>query len=442
MSHWSSKHNYFIILSGFTVLLISFFDNIILPESLHSLKGRFALSTLVYFLSIFIVNSLVQFLLLYLIIKNRLSIRRSVSQHVYHLLIIVTIVFLVSIFSILVVNLLLDNSYSLFAFRLIALYDFVASTVIIMVLLVKLAHWIRRRRNLYEYLYFAAFCMFTITLISAAYNTVEELKGRSITITPFPDPWDNFTSRVNFDLYRNSFLVSFGLFWVATSFLLVNYFSKNNSSKIVRWKYWILVILPLVYYITALDLVSNPIQNLLYSQYPDFSEALSEFWGLAKQVGGFFFALTFIFMSRSVNIINLKFYLQVTGIGIMMLYSSIQINTILILPYPPFGLVTLSTLPISSFLVLIGLFYSAKVLSYDKKLLLELKKHVSKESHSFLNSIGSAEWNKNLEMTVKKALKQIGSDEDEKEQALEADDLKDYVLEVIKEIKKDKNSSP
>ena len=37
-------------------------------------------------------------------------------------------------------------------------------------------------------------------------------------------------------------------------------------------------------------------------------------------------------------------------------------------------------------------------------------------------------------------LKQIGK-EDEKENTFEADDLKDYVLEVIKELKKEKNSS-
>ncbi|HKQ21652.1 MAG TPA: hypothetical protein VJS91_06405, partial [Nitrososphaeraceae archaeon] len=209
------------------------------------------------------------------------------------------------------------------------------------------------------------------------------------------------------------------------------------SSRIGKWKYWTFVILPLVYYITAVDLVSNPIQNQLYSHYPDFSNALIIFWGVSKQVGGFFFALTFFFMSRSVSNINLKYYLQVTGIGVMMLYSSIQINTILILPYPPFGLMTLSVLPISSFLVLVGLFYTARVLSYDKKFLLELKKYVYKESHSFLNAIGSAEWNKNLETTVNDVLKQIGKDE-KQEHVLETDDLKDYVLEVIKELKKDK----
>ena len=82
----------------------------------------------------------------------------------------------------------------------------------------------------------------------------------------------------------------------------------------------------------------------------------------------------------------------------MMLFSSIQISTLHILPYPPFGLITLSILPISSYLVLLGLYYSAKSLSYDKKFLNELKKQIKNESNMFLNAIGSAEWNKNLEI--------------------------------------------
>ena len=97
-------------------------------------------------------------------------------------------------------------------------------------------------------------------------------------------------------------------------------------------------------------------------------------------------------------------------------------------------------LPISSYLVLIGLYYSAKSLSYDKSILTELRKKVKNAPNSFLGAIGSAEWNKNLENTVNDVLKQIGK-EDEKENTFEADDLKDYVLEVIKELKKEKNSS-
>jgi hypothetical protein len=281
--------------------------------------------------------------------------------------------------------------------------------------------------------------MFLFTLITSSLSTFQELNGRPTNITPFPDPWDNFTSKADFDLYRYSFLVTFGLFWAATSFLLKSYYKTYSLRNVGKLKYWILVILPMVYYITAVDQISSPIQNQLYSMYPDFADVLLILWGISRQVGGFFFALTFLLMSKSAINTKLKYYLQVIAIGIMMLFSCVQIKTLLLLPYPPYGLITLSVLPISSFLVLVGLFYSAKVLSYDKKFLLELKKHVNKESNSFLNAIGSAEWNKNLESTVKNVLKQIGND-DERERPIEDNDLKDYVLEVIREIKRENSS--
>jgi hypothetical protein len=365
-------------------------------------------------------------------------IKISGTDHLYAILILTSVAFLIAVISILVFNLLVDKSYSLFIFRFIAVYDFAVSSTIIFILLLKLFHWIKRKRNFYEFLYLAAFSMFLFTLLTAALNTIQELNGRPLTITPFPDPWDNFTSKVDFDLYRYSFLISFGLFWIATSFLLRNYYTTNYLKKFGKWKYWILVILPMIYYITAVDYISNPIQNQLYSKYPDFTDVLMILWGISRQVGGFFFALTFLFMSRGVDNTNLKYYLQITAIGIMMLFSSIQIKTLLLLPYPPFGLITLSILPISSLFVLIGLLSSARLLSYDKKFLLELRRYINQESNSFLNAIGSAEWNKNLEVSVRGVLKHLKKEDDEIDYTLEENDIKSYVLDVIQELNKQK----
>jgi hypothetical protein len=145
-------------------------------------------------------------------------------------------------------------------------------------------------------------------------------------------------------------------------------------------------------------------------------------------------------MSKDIENIKLKFYLLLTALGIMMLFSSIQISILHILPYPPFGLITLSITPISSYLLLLGLYNSAKSLSYDRKFLLELRRKVKNESNSFLSAIGSAEWNKNLETSINDVLKQIGK-EDERDYTLRSDEVRNYVLDVIKELKRDKSSS-
>ena len=159
-----------------------------------------------------------------------------------------------------------------------------------------------------------------------------------------------------------------------------------------------------------------------------------------KQVGGFFFALPLFFMARKAENINLKYYLLLSACGIMIIYSSIQISIIHILPYPPFGLITLSVMPISSYLVLVGLYNSARSVSNDKKLLIQLRKQIKNESHSFLNAIGSAEWNKNLEKTVHKILLQV-KDEEIADSNLGEEDIRSYVLDLVKELNKEKKSS-
>jgi|GEM_PF-3482667 len=177
-------------------------------------------------------------------------------------------------------------------------------------------------------------------------------------------------------------------------------------------------------------------------QYPDFTSVIFYLLGVTKQLGGFFFSLSFIFMSRKVDNVRLKYYLLLTAIGIMILYSSIQISTLHILPYPPFGIITLSLMPISSYLILSGLYYSARSISKDKKFLAELRKQINNESNSFLNSIGSAEWNRTLEITIRDVLKQVGNEgEIDVDFTLEDNDVRSYVFNVIKELKKEETSS-
>jgi len=207
-----------------------------------------------------------------------------------------------------------------------------------------------------------------------------------------------------------------------------------------KWKYWVLVILPLIYLAGTYDYVSSPVRDQLISQFPDFSNVLSLFWTLSRQLGGFFFALVFIVMSKNTENIKLKYNLQLAGLGIMLLFSSIQIATLLILTFPPFGLISLSVMPISSFLILTGLYYSARSLSYDKKFLVQLRKQIKNESNAFLNTIGSAEWNKNLEAKIHGVLNQIGNKDEVTHFTLEQDDVRSYVIDVINELKKEKKS--
>lgn len=331
-----------------------------------------------------------------------------------------------------------NRSYSLSIFILILIYDLTGSAIIIAVLVFKLSMWTKRKRNFHGFLYVLSFSLILVTLVSSSMGLIEELDGRSPTVTSKPNPWDNISTvqPIYYDMYRISSLISFGLFWIATSILLRNY----STRKIGKRKYWILVAIPMIYYIGTFDFALNNYLNPLVFQYPNFSTIIFYLLGITKQIGGFFFALSFIFMAKNIPNKKLKFYLQLTAVGIMMLFSSIQISTLHILPYPPFGLITLSIMPISAYLVLLGLYNSARSISYDKHFLSELRKQIKNESNLFLKSIGSAEWNRNLEMSIDGVLKQIGK-RDDTNYSLGEEDVRDYVVDVLNELKKQRKPS-
>ena len=80
--------------------------------------------------------------------------------------------------------------------------------------------------------------------------------------------------------------VSFILTWIATAFLL-----KNYSKKIGEITYWILVSLPLLYFVGEYQ----PVFNFLFSPIRDTDPALyarlfTIFFGLTRTVGAIFFA--------------------------------------------------------------------------------------------------------------------------------------------------------
>lgn len=429
--------DYFLIWLGVIVLISSFFENIIFPHSLATIKDRLSLLPIVSFVFLYILNASIQFLVLFSTVRMKLPVEWSLKERFYQVLMISLIVILISTILLLIVQIFEDQKYALYFVQFIVIYDITISAAIILILLIKLYNWISRKKNFYELLYVAAFSVLLLTLIIAGVSAFQELRGRSTTVSPYPNPWDNFTSKVNFDPYRNSFLISVGLFWLATSFFLRNY-STNYANRMRKWKYWALVILPLIYLAGTYDYVSSPLRDQLISQFPDFSNVLSLFWTLSRQLGGFFFALVFIFMSKNTENIKLKYNLQLAGLGIMLLFSSIQIATLLILAFPPFGLISLSVMPTSSFLILTGLYYSARSLSYDKKFLVQLRKQIKNESNAFLNTIGSAEWNKNLEVKIQGVLNQIGNNDEVTHFTLEQDDVRNYVIDVINELKKEK----
>jgi hypothetical protein len=235
-------------------------------------------------------------------------------------------------------------------------------------------------------------------------------------------------------IYHYSDIVSFVSKWIATAFLLYHY-----SQKMGRTRYWILISLPLVYFIgTYLD---------DFHIYEPHSKSEEFYWQLYTTLnstaGGILFYVGFIAASKHFqDNLAIKDYLLICGFGFLLFFSAGQSSLANSL-YPPYGLATMSFYGLSSFLILVGLYASAVSVSQDSNLRRLMMKLATNEMN-MLRSMGIAHRETELWRRVNK-LKYIveGEEKELKERtgvdsSLDEKDLKDYVQEVLQEAGKTK----
>ena len=88
-------------------------------------------------------------------------------------------------------------------------------------------------------------------------------------------------------------------------------------------------------------------------------------------------------------------YLLISAIGIAILYGSIEIDTLLFATYPPFGVVTVSFMPMGSYMLFTGILLSARLVAQDKELRMEFYRSAMSQM-SLLKTIGVSEMEKQL----------------------------------------------
>ncbi len=92
------------------------------------------------------------------------------------------------------------------------------------------------------------------------------------------------------------------------------------------------------------------------------------FWSMAK-------------IGRSNTAINM--YLIITGFGFFLLFTSNQAILMSIVPYPPFGIATITVMGVSAYLIVIGIYMSTITLSQDAELRRSIKQIARSQSKLF-----------------------------------------------------------
>jgi hypothetical protein len=342
-----------------------------------------------------------------------------------------------SIILLLVILQLLVTSYY-FIMALIAATTISYSLAIaMMVLLMKsFLSWFRTSKNFVILAYgisaatLAIHLGFTLFFAATALLDVPAEVRTSISRPPFFMPG---SIKFILDNMRGlTSILSFSILWGATVLLLNHY-----SQKVGRIKYWIVVTLPLVYFLGQFPTLFLKVFDPIIKENPFFYGSLLTFiFTLSKPAGGILFGIAFWTISRNIPRTIVKDYLMISALGFFLLFSSDQAIVLIPLPYPPFGLVAVSFMGLSAYLIFVGIYYSAISLSHDDRVRHEIKKFAMQES-KLLDSIGSAQLEKDIAEKVT-AITQIQDFAGQKSGVLpsiDEDDIKKYIQDVLREMK-------
>ena len=231
-------------------------------------------------------------------------------------------------------------------------------------------------------------------------------------------------------------ILSFVLLWVATAFLLREY-----SKRIGKITYWILVSIPLVYFLSQFPaLIFNIFEFLIMSNPTLFGIILTLIFNLSRIAGGILFGIAFWTIARHLpNNTAVKSYMIIAAYGLVIFYISNQAGSSLFQSggvYPPFGFLTIAIIGLSSYLMLVGIYSSAISVSQDSRLRRAIRNSVQQKS-SLLDKIGTAQMEQEIENSVLSTIKSQAENlrtETGVDTSLDDDEIKEYMNEVIAEI--------
>ena len=338
-----------------------------------------------------------------------------------------------------------DSQYYKSISILIIIISYGAASVFLISLSLSFLSWYRSNRNFIVLLYFVSMILISFNLvITATYTSAkmsylpshirEQVSGSADFVTERLR-WLDYT-------YRISSIMSFLSIWI-TSAILMNYYREKLIQSIV---YWIILSIPLVYFLITYFfqyIIGSILVPYLEIDPITISILLGAFLSLSKPIGGLIFGFVFWNISRTVSYEkNIKTFMVISGWGVFLIFAANQALTQTINPYPPFGLVTVSVLSMAAYFMLVGIYNSAILVSANTNLRKSIYNHALESK--LLNILGQAEYEKEIQRTVAKIMKDRPTMEMDAKTDTELDEneLKRYLDVVIREVKKGERSSP
>ena len=368
--------------------------------------------------------------------SNAIKVRSSLISNLHKAVTIVQWA-LVGNIILLIIQMSLLSSYTILSLVFVAYVSNFSTAGLLVVFALRFFSWYRNgNHSLGILLYALAFIILATSEVFAGIGSGYLLWQKDDIITPASEVhFRNFPEGSLLDIFFSSYSYvdysSFLLTLVASALLLYHYSKKARTPKMI-----IIIALPILGYTATIldalniyDTATNP--DLFYYYI---------FQSLASISGGALFAFSFWFISKRLPESPVKTFLKIAALGFVILYLSnhIDVNSG---PYPPYGINSLSLLPLASYFVLFGLYSSALSLSQDITLRQHLRS-IAKNDSNLLSSIGTAQMEREVNRAVGE-LKEV-ADEQEKELAettgietpVPESEIEDYLKQVIEEVAK------
>lgn len=231
-------------------------------------------------------------------------------------------------------------------------------------------------------------------------------------------------------------IIAFILMWISTALLF-----RNHSKKLGLVKYWAIITIPLVYFISQFTplFLTQVVSPFLRSEPIFAAVVFTLIFAISKPAGGILFGVAFWTISRALKESSVvRDYMKISSLGVVLLFVSSQASVIAA-SYPPFGIVTVSFVGLSSYMMFIGLYTAALSVSQDMTLRQSIRRQVMEESARLLDSIGTAQMENEITRRVMLTAKRNSAVLEEQsgvQPSIDEGEMKEYLQYVLAEVNK------
>ncbi len=402
-----------------------------IPERLSSNVGVFT------FIVIAVVFAITQYLILAHIKKsNKETTQRVPHLSKLHTGVSVAQYSLAVVIAVVILLILLTQQYNIIALYIVYVFSFGLWILTLALLAKAFFSWYKfSSKNI-------IILIFTLSMIAYIVNGITGLAENSdmlaqqkkiitsVDVAYFPEfSIESVGSQIGMANHIVS-TVAYILTWIGTVKMLFPYIKKLGKIK-----FWIIMGVAMIYY-----LIEFPLFVLGYFTPSENVDAMTNvlIFSFAGIMSGIIFGAAFLSVARTLRKgSDLRNHMIIAAYGFLLFYISGSAMASQA-AYPPYGIVSISFIGISCYLIYTGLYSSAVTVSQDTTLRLSIRKSLDEQA-KFLHSVGSAHMEQELQSTVMKIAKKHSDVLTEKtgvESSMTESDIKEYMTMVLNEIHK------